>query len=460
MEKLICIDIPGLMIIRFFPLVIFSVWMTQPVVSQVVEWTFQQCLDTALTRNISIHQSILTNELNVISLEQTKASRIPSVSAGVGENLSLGWNIDPTTNQYVNQAYHSTNLSMSSSLMLFNGLQNANTIRQNRLNLEASGYDINKAKNDVTLGITTGYLQLLFSYEVLRTASNQAEATQAQVDRTEKLVHAGKVPESSLLQIKSQFATDNLAVINAENQLTLAKVTLLQLMELPISDTFDVYQPEFPDPSIHLIQSNQEIYAKALSIQPQITSASLKTQASKYSLKVSKGARYPRLNIGASLGSNYASSRTNGSAVNPESYPFFEQIWNNLGQTVNLNLSIPIYNQRTIKSNIDRASINLLNMKLNEQNTQNQLRKAVEQAYTDLKAAIKKYEATQEQLAAAALSYQAAEQKYNVGLMHATDFLIEKNAYFKAQSNLVQAKYENIFKSKILDFYQGVPITF
>lgn len=445
---------------RFFILLVCLVIFLNPCIAGAQTWTFRQCLDTALIRNISINQSILSKDLNQITLEQNKASRIPGVSASMGENLSMGWNIDPTTNQYVDQAYHSTNISVSSSLLLFNGLQSANTIRQNRLNLQASNYDIDKAKNDVILDITTGYLQLLFSYEILKTAINQAEGTKAQVDLTEKFVNAGKLPESNLLQIKSQLATDNLSVVTAENQLAMAKVTLLQLMEIPVSDTFEVYQPEFHEPSVLLVQTNQQIYMKAFSVQPQITSASLKTKASEYSLKVSKGARYPRLNLGASLGSNFASSRTKGSAVNPENYPFFEQMWNNLGQTVNLNLSIPIYSQRSVKSNIDRASINLLTMQLNEQNVQNQLRKSVEQAYTDLRASIKKYDATKEQLAAAELSYKAAEQKYTVGLMHATDFLIEKNSYFKAQSNMVQVKYETIFRNKILDFYQGIPITF
>jgi len=445
---------------RFFILLAFPVIFLLPGRVGAQSWTFQQCLDTALVRNISINQSILSKELTQITLEQTKASRIPSVSASMGENLSVGWNIDPTTNQYVDQAYHSTNFAVNSSLILFNGLQNANTIRQNKLSLQAGGYDIDQAKNDVTLSITTGYLQVLFAYEVLKTAIRQAESTEAQVDLTEKFVNAGKLPESNLLQIKSQLATDNLSVVTAENQRDLAKVTLLQLMELPVSDSFDVFQPEFPEPAILLAQSNEQIYQKALETQPQITSASLKTKASQYSLRISKGARWPRLNLGASLGSNYASSRTKGTSVNPENYPFFEQMWNNLGQTVNLNLSIPIYSQRSIKSSIDRASINLLSMQLNEQNIQNQLRKSVEQAYTDLKASIKKYEATKEQLAAAELSYKAAEQKYNVGLMHATDFLIEKNSYFQAQSNLIQVKYETIFRKKILDFYQGIPITF
>lgn len=428
------------------------------VTAQVKRWKFRECLDTALVHNITVNQSRLTNELNKVSLEQSKANRIPSVSANASEGLSLGKNVDPTTNSFVTQAYHSTNLSINGSYNLFNGLQNANTIRQNRLNVEAGQYDIEKVKNDVTLNITTGYLQVLFAYEVLSAAKNQAEATAAQVDRTQKMVEAGKSPESDLLQIRSQQATDNLSVITAQNQLDLAKVTLMQLMEIPVTDLFDVEIPAMLEPAQPILNTNEEIYRRSLAIMPQITGYTIKTDAALMAQKVSEGARWPRLTLGANLNTNFASSRTQGSVVNPEGYPFFEQIWDNIGQSLNLGLSIPIYSNRQIKSNIDRAKINVLNARLNEQNVKNVLRKSVEQTATDLKAASKKYEATREQLRAVEAAYLNAEKKYVVGVMNATDFLIQKNNFFQSQSNLIQAKYDYIFKSKILDFYQGKEI--
>lgn len=441
------------------------IWMMIPlllagngVTAQVKRWKFRECLDTALVHNITVNQSRLTNELNKVSLEQSKANRIPSVSANASEGLSLGKNVDPTTNSFVTQAYHSTNLSINGSYNLFNGLQNANTIRQNRLNVEAGQYDIEKVKNDVTLNITTGYLQVLFAYEVLSAAKNQAEATAAQVDRTQKMVEAGKSPESDLLQIRSQQATDNLSVITAQNQLDLAKVTLMQLMEIPVTDLFDVEIPTMLEPAQPILNTNEEIYRRSLAIMPQITGYTIKTDAALMAQKVSEGARWPRLTLGANLNTNFASSRTQGSVVNPEGYPFFEQIWDNIGQSLNLGLSIPIYSNRQIKSNIDRAKINVLNARLNEQNVKNVLRKSVEQTATDLKAASKKYEATREQLRAVEAAYLNAEKKYVVGVMNATDFLIQKNNFFQSQSNLIQAKYDYIFKSKILDFYQGKEI--
>lgn len=438
---------------------ILSFIMFATVLAQPQAWTFQQCLDTALHRNITVNQSRLSNELNKVSLEQYKANRIPSVNASANEALNLGKNIDPTTNSFVTEAYHSTNMGISSSYNLFNGLQNANTIRQYRLTVEAGQYDIEKAKNDVTLNITTGYLQVLFANEILSVAKSQAEATAVQVDRTAKMVDAGKSPESDLLQIKSQFATDNLAVITAQNQLDLAKVTLMQLMEIPITDQFNVVVPEMTEPSAVILQTNEEIYKKSLDVLPQISSAAIKTNATLMALKVTEGARWPRLNFGANLNTNFASSRKKGS-VNPQGYPFFEQLWDNIGQSFSLGLSIPIYSNRQIKSNIDRAKINSMTAQLNEQNTKNVLRKSIEQTYTDLKAAIKKYEATKEQLSAVKSVYENAQKKFDVGVMTATDFLIQKNNYEQSQSNLIQAKFDYIFKGKILDFYQGKEIRF
>jgi outer membrane protein len=395
----------------------------------------------------------------MITLKQSRANRIPGVNAGINENVNFGKNIDPTTNTYVIQTYNSTNFSISGSMNLFNGLQNSRTIQQNSMNVEAGKYDIENAGNVVILNITTAYLQVLFTYEILSVARNQVEATAAQVERTQKQVNAGKVPEGNLLQIKSQYATDKLSVVNAQSQLDMAKVTLVQLMEVPVLDSFEIEKPVFDDPASALLQSNKEIFEKALNVQPQIKSAAIRSDNALLGIKIYQGARWPRLNLNGGINTNFAASLITTGGVNPNKEPFFSQMWNNLGEYVGLNLSIPIYSNRQIKGNIERATVNAMTAKLNEQNTKNQLRKSIEQTYTDLKSSMNKYEATKEQLMAAETSYKNMETKFNVGLVTAIDFLVEKNNFVQAQSNLIQAKYDYIFKMKILDFYQGKEIT-
>ena len=421
-------------------------------------WTFSQCLDTAIVRNISVSQSQLTNELNKVTLEQSRASRIPSVSASMNEGFNFGRNINPTTNEFVNQAYSSTSMGLSSNLTLFNGLQVSNTIKRNRMNVNAGEMDISQIKNDVTLSMTTAFLQLLFAYEAMEVAVNQVEATLAQVNQTEKMMNAGKVPESNLLQVKAQLATDRLTLINASNTIDMARVNLMQLMEIPVTDSFEILRPDLRMPVAELFRTSEEVYLKSLSFMPEIAGAALRTESAQMDIRISKGAHWPRLSMGANLSSNYASGRANSSGTD-DAYPFFQQIWDNLGQSVNLNLSIPIYSNRQIKSNIDRAMINLQSARLSEQSIRNQLRKSIEQTYTDLKSAMKKYEAAEEALKSAEISYKASERKFEVGLLDAISFLIEKNNLNAARSNLLQAKYDFIFKQKILDFYLGNPIT-
>ncbi len=427
--------------------------------AQTSPWTFQQCLDTALKRNISVNQTRLSNELNKISLEQSKANRIPSVSANVGESFNFGNNINATTNSFTIGTFHSGNYGLSASYNLFNGLQNNNTIKQYKLNIEAGKYDVENAKNTVILSVTTGYLQILQQYEILRTAQNQLAADSVQVDRTQKLLNVGKAAEGDLLLIKSQLATDYLQLVNAQNQLDIARVTLMQLMQIPVIDKFDVEIPKLVDTGLDLLQSKDVIYQKALAVMPQIQSASLKTSSSMMAIRVATGARWPRLTFSAGMSSNYASSSRNPD-VNASGYPWYTQVWNNVGQSMNLGLSIPIYSNRSIQSSIERATINSKTAALNELNIQMTLRMNIEQTYTSLKSAAKSYEAGKIQLSSTEMAYRNAEKKFNVGVMSTTDYLIQKNNYVSSLSNVIQTKYNFIFQSKILDFYQGKAITF
>lgn len=423
-------------------------------------WTYQQCLDTAMKRNISVNQSRLANELNRIGLEQYRANRIPSVSASVGEAFNIGKNIDATTNQFVIGSFNSGSYGLNASYNLFNGLQNNNTIKQYKLNVEAGRFDIETARNTVILSITTGYLQMLQQYEILKTAMNQLSADSAQTERTRKMLNVGKAAEGDLLQMLAQLASDQLQAVNAQNQLDLARVTLMQLMQIPVLDTFDVEIPASQEPGLLMPLNKEEVFKKSLDVMPQIRASSIRTSGSLMAIKVANGARWPRLTLSAGLNSNYASSRKQGSAVNPEDYPWYTQVWDNVGQSLNLGLSIPIYSNRQIQSNIERATVNSKTAALNELNTRQTLRMSIEQTFTSLRAAARNYEASKIQLNSTELTFRNAEKKFNVGVMSATDFLIQKNNYVQSLSNSIQARYNYIFQTKILDFYQGKAISF
>ncbi len=475
---------------RLYLLTVLAVMTGAVQAQQTRQWPLQACIDTALQNNIQMNQQRLNNRLTEINYEQARAQRIPTLNASASQSYNFGRSIDPYTNQYNNNNFASNSFSMNSSLTLFNGFQIKNRIRQNEIDLKAGEKDLETLKKNVTLNVVLGYVQVLFAYDQLENARNKVASTKAQVERTEKLVEMGELPESNLLQMKSQMSTDHYAQVNAENQLWMSKVNLMQLMEIPVSAGFDVERPPLPD-SIDtriLTRKTDEIYQEALNTQPQVQSAALKVMSAEKNLEISRGAMYPRLSLSANLSSGYSNARSlydrsyttviqeigylasdptekvladkQQALIESRPYPFQNQVWDNFGQSVRLSLSIPIFNNKQVKTNIKRSVINIETARLSELNVKVQLRKDVEQAFSDLIVASKSFAAAYEQLQSARKSYLDVEKKYDLGLLNATDYLIEKNNYANAQVTLTRNKYDFIFKEKILDFYMGKPIHF
>jgi outer membrane protein len=451
------------------------------------KWTLKECVDQALQNNVSLNQSELNNEVNKINLEQSKANVLPNLNISDAHAFNYGRSLDPSTYQYTTQNISTNNLSLNSNITVFNGFQNLNSIKQNKVSFDAGNMDIDKLKNDISMNVVVAYMQTLMAYEAIDISKSQLESTTAQVERTKKYVDAGKLAEGNLFQIQSQLASDKLSEINAENQLQLAKVNLMQLMETPVTIDFEIERPEIKEVLIDVSKSAEEIYNIAESARPEVKSAALKTMASEFGYKVSQSLYLPKLTVGGALRTTYSSGRSlyttqtvynkqtigylqsnplDGviglvpiNTVNKQTYSFSNQFKDNFGQVISLNLSIPIFNNLQAKSSSEKAKINLANAKLNEQAVKNQLRKIIEQAYTDQLSAQKKLIATQEQLKAQDRSYRDSEKKYESGLLNATDFIIEKNNLNKSKLALIQAKYDFIFKTKLIDFYLGKPLT-
>ncbi|MDX2443751.1 MAG: TolC family protein [Bacteroidales bacterium] len=454
-------------------------------------WTLEECINYALERNISINQKKLSNQINEVNLKQDKAGRAPSVNASGSQSFNFGRSVDPYTNIYTSSNFASNNFAVNANWTLFSGLQNKNTIEKTKIEIQSGSLDLKETQNNITISVSQAYLQILYVYEQVEDARNKLISTQAQVKRTESLFRAGEVPEGTLFQINAQEASDQYSLVNYQNQLEMAKISLMQYMELPVDEEslFDVVQPEYNDSllAFTILQDSQEIFENAKNILPEIESAELKIASAEQSLKIAKGANYPRLSLSAGLNSGYSNNRNlyerettteerqigylqsdptelvmaqqNISSITNLNYPFGQQVTDNFSQSVRLNLSIPIYSNRQVKSNVERSKINIQTAQLNAQNTNNQLRKKIEQAYNDMIAAAKNHEAAKEQVKNLKRSYGDSERKFELGMINATDFIVEQNQYFDSESNLNRAKYQFIFTQKILDFYQGKPIT-
>jgi outer membrane protein len=413
-------------------------------------WSLQACIDTAFNRNISLHQEQLNSRINKVKLVQSKTGFLPNLNINDAHTLNYGTVYEPSVNQYFNSSISVNDISISSSVTLFNGFLLLNTVRQNKLIYEAGMLDVEQLKIDIMLDVLAGYMQVLMDYEAIDVAQAQMEETDIQVKQTQKFVDFGKLAELSLLQIKSQYAAEKLIKVVAENQLQLDKLTLLQLMDVPVRRDFDIARQELKDLFPEIPMSPGEIDKISEGFLPEIKSASLKTNASVFSLKMNQSGWFPKLMLNGSLTSFLS---------NLDHDPVPYQFANNFGQTVGLTLSVPIFNNLQVRSSVAISKINLSGAQLNEQQTKNDLRKTIETAYTNMVSAGKNLTVTEEQMELEKRTYSEMATKYSVGAVDATDFLVEKNNYDKVSMTLIQTKYNYVLTAKIVDFYLGKPIT-
>ena len=448
-------------------------------------WTLKRCIDHALEHNIQIMQSELGAKLSKQDVIQSKAAALPTLNGFATHSYNFGQTIDRYTNQFAKDRVRSNNFGLSSSVTLFNGFQTINTIKQNRFNEMASRYDVDKIRNDVSLNVAANYLQVLFNQEQLEIARNQLQITLQQVNKTKKLVNAGSLAKGSLLDIEAQLATEELNLVTAENQLDITYLNLRQLLELDINEQFRIVKPNISlQEEIKVNTTTGQVYDAALSTLPEIKSAEYRMLGSERMLAIAKGGRSPQLNLSASYGTGYSGARqdiagvmgsgydtiavtTSGESVLSPSYTyqyetasFNEQVKDNMNQTVGLNLTIPIFNGWAVKTGITKAKIGVERAQLDIELAKNTLRKNIQQAHADAVAASKRHRATEKTVNALKESFHYAEQRFNVGMVTSVEYNDAKNKLTKVQSDLLQAKYDYVFKTKILDFYQGKSLGF
>jgi outer membrane protein len=456
--------------------------------AQDMRWTLKQCIDSAISFNLTVRLSTNTIELDRLNHKQSKNNLLPAINGNLGEALNVGRTVNPVTYQYQTGTAWTTSASLGFSQNLFSGLQYLNAIKQNELIYESSKYDLDDAKFNLTISIINAYLQVLYTSEAIRIAQNQVTADSTQLQTTSDLAYVGKKTESDMLQIRSQLTSDKYAVVNATSQWKLVKVNLQQLINLPVSESFDIDYSTAVDPPQKPLDDINAIYTQSLSFQPIIKSYTLRTRSLDYAIRAAKGAYFPQLLLKGNIGTNYSSlaKQTSTTYTNtlenigflqsdpsqivsgyvPRSetkvnnYPFGNQLSDNLSGTLSLGLSIPILNYLQVRNNVRRQQVNLSNAKLNEELTRVNLRKTIEQVYVNAENSQAQYRSAGEEVEANKAAYDISIVKYKEGKMIATDLIVLKNSYIKAQSDLLQAKYGLLFNDKILDYYRGVPITF
>ncbi|MBP8710323.1 MAG: TolC family protein [Bacteroidales bacterium] len=419
------------------------------VTAQAKQWSLTDCIGYALEQNIQVRKAGVSVSLGELNLKQSKDNMLPSLSASLSENL--GWRQETNAPDETSWAGSSrTNASLSSGLTLFNGFQLKNQVRQAGLDLKSLQYSADQTMESISLNIMSAYLQVLYSEEQVTNAGNQAEATREELALAAERLSLGAIANSDYLQVKAQLASEESSLASAANSLKMAKLNLMQLMEYPVDEAFEIIRPDI-DAIISTAPATDAVslYEEALRVKPQVKIASLNRENASIDLEIARGGFLPSLSLNAGMSTGFTGAAEMGA-----------QLKSGFSPSVGLSASIPIFRNNQTRASVTRAKYGITTAELDELNTRNQLRKEVEQAVLDAGSALINYQAALKRYDSSVENYNVSEEKFKLGAMNSVDFLIQKTNLTAAESNLLQAKYELVYSHKIIDFYRGVELTF
>ncbi|MFQ3212629.1 MAG: outer membrane protein [Marivirga sp.] len=422
------------------------------------QWSLERCINFGLENNIQIKQAELDSKSAEVNLFGTKMSSLPSLNASAGLNYSVGRSIDPFTNTIIDSDITSQNGGLNASLPVFNGFRIRNSTLRDQQSLIATDFSLEDTKNTVTLNVVTFYTNILFNLELLEVAKLRLLTTKTQENRISTQVDLGALAISDLLQIRQQLANDELAVITAENNVELSTLSLKQALQIPVAQEFSIDSPQLPTPEeLVVLESSSVVYQYALKNQPIIKASVANEAAARYGVGIAKSNYYPSVSLNAGLSTNYSDVAANALG---DSFTYLDQLDFNQRKFVGFSLTIPIFNRFQVVNSVQQAKINFDRSSYRLTSAKNQLQQTIEQAYLDVKTASKAYSALENSLEAAELAYENASQRLDLGAIDIVSFTQIKNDYERVKSDLVRAKYDFIFKTKVLDFYQGKPLNF
>lgn len=421
--------------------------------SQQKKWTLQECVNYALENNITVSQNENTILLNEQDLLEAKGQFLPSVNGNIRHNLSIG-NRELFPGQFVDRTDNSTSIGVSANQTIFNGFRLTNLYKQSQLNLETSKLELNRIKDDISLNVVNTYLNVLFNRERLETAKAQYMFSKKQVDQVKELVDAGTQPQVNIYDAEATFSTDEQNLTIAENNFNLSLLTLSQLLQLPF-ENFDVEIVEINSPSEALLYNNvNPIIDYAFENRVEIKVAEKRIENAELGTEISKSGYYPSLTFNYGFGSN--AFFTN---VLDNEQDLLAQLDNQKAHAFTLNLGIPIFSRYQNKTAVARARIQEENSKLGLERAKVDLESNIQRAYTDAQAAFKAFVAAEKSMKSQKLAFENAQNRYSIGVMNAFELEQSRVRFINAESALINAKYDFVFKTKVLDFYMGKPLT-
>jgi outer membrane protein len=419
-------------------------------------WTLEKCVNYAHQNNIQIKQSELNTKYQENNLKGAKSSRLPNMNGQISQNQNFGRSLT-YDNTYVNVNSGQTDFGLGTQMTVYQGMQISNSIKKTELDLKASIEDLSKAKDDISLNIASTFLEILFAKELVKVSEEQIGITKQQLQQSQEKVNAGSLAKGALLDIEAQLAREELNLVDARSQLQLAKLKLAQMLELVYSESFDVQIPSLPEVGAQAsVIAAQDIYLTALKQRPEVRASEYRLQSTEYQLKMAMGAYYPTLTFYANYYNLYNNQYKD---ANRDPITFGNQLSNNARKGLGLQMNIPIFNRLQSKVQVDNAKIQMLNTKLELEGTKKVLRQEIETAQTTAFTSFNRFKSSEKAVVSLQEAFRYSEEKFNVGMVNAVEYNTAKTRLLKASSDLLRAKYEFIFRSKILDFYKGIPIT-
>lgn len=411
-------------------------------------WTLTSCIEYAFKKNIQIRKSELTNQKFGLYTEQAKAQRLPSVNASISQNFE--WSRSNVTGSGL-AGSNGSNYSVNSGVTIFNASRLSNLIKQAQLDMEGGTYSLESTKESISLNILDAFLQVLYAEELVKNSKKQIESTTGELNLAQERLALQVISQSDYLQVKSQLASEKFTLASSESQLAIAKVNLMQLMELPVTSDFNIEKPDLgASLNENRIPDVKTVYETALKIKPQVKIAAVNKEIASIDEKIAKAGYFPTLSASAGLSSSFSGQTAN---------PYFDQLNNGIHPTAGFSLSIPIFQKKQAKTSVAVAKIGYQDAELSETGTKNELRKSIEQACQDVISGQIEYEASLEKYSATQESSALSEEKFAQGIINSVDYTVSKTNLIVAESQLLQSKFNLIFSYKILDFYMGIPLS-
>ncbi|WP_157491460.1 TolC family protein, partial [Flammeovirga sp. SJP92] len=421
------------------------------------EWSYQKCVEYAIENNLSVQLQNYDVVERTEELKQAKSQRLPNVNGFYNHSFNRGLNPDPNTNVLVNQITNNGSFGAQIGVPVFNGMKINNSIKQSKATIKSTEYSKEKMENDIILQVTENYLDAIFKFENVGISEKRVTTLNEQVNRTKRLVDAGSAPLSELLDLLSQAADSERQLTESENAYNIALLTLKQSMQLDFNTPFTIIIPDFPEPdtTIQFLASNR-VFEESRMIMPEIKAAEMNIHVSEFQKKIAKADYYPIFNINGNASTGYASNYVN--IEDPSDNSLRRQFENFFSQTAVFQVSIPIYNRRNTKTNVNKAKIAIRKSELQLEQELNTLRINIEQAYINALSAQKTYISSKKSVESLEEQFRSVNKRFVSGAANTTDYVVAENNLNIAKAELNRAKYQFIFSRKILDFYEGKQI--